>query len=73
MKYRSRIYYSAEQKDLMWDRWQAGDSLEKIAQIFDRTHGSIAGILRRTGGSRGAKAHRGVDEFTQWVEYWRSN
>jgi len=28
MKYRSRIYYSAEQKNLMWDRWQAGDSLE---------------------------------------------
>ncbi len=26
MKYRSRIYYSAEQKDLMWDRWQAADS-----------------------------------------------
>ncbi len=28
---------------------------------------------RRMGGSRAAKAHPGVDEFTQWVEYWRSN
>jgi len=22
MKYRTRIYYSEEQKSLMWDRWQ---------------------------------------------------
>ena len=36
MKYRSRIYYSAEQKNLMWDRWQAGDSLHEIARLFDR-------------------------------------
>jgi hypothetical protein len=30
----------------MWDRWQKGESLESIAQLFDRTHGSIARILR---------------------------
>jgi IS30 family transposase len=36
----------------MWDRWQQGDSLEKIAQLFDRTHGSVARILRQTGGIR---------------------
>ena len=29
----------------MWDRWQKGDSLEKIAQFFDRGHGSVARIL----------------------------
>ena len=52
MKYRTRIYYSEEQKSLMWDRWQKGDSQEKIAQLFDRTHGSVARILRRTGGIR---------------------
>ncbi len=34
MKYRSRIYYSAEQKNLMWDRWQAGDSLHEIARLL---------------------------------------
>jgi hypothetical protein len=27
MKYRMRIYYTEGQKALMWDRWQAGDSL----------------------------------------------
>ena len=26
MKQRARIYYSAEQKVLMWDRWQKGES-----------------------------------------------
>mgnify|MGYP001812216650 FL=1 len=52
MKYRTRIYYSEEQKSLMWDRWQKGESLHSIARLFDRSHGSIAGILSRTGGIR---------------------
>ena len=51
-KYRPRIYYTEADKALMWDRWQQGDSLEKIAQLFDRTHGSVARILRQTGGIR---------------------
>jgi len=52
MKYRPRIYYTDAQKALMWDRWQRGDSLEKIAQLFDRSHGSVARILVQTGGIR---------------------
>ena len=31
MKHRKRIYYTEEQKALMWDRWQEGESL-----TFDR-------------------------------------
>jgi hypothetical protein len=38
MKYRTRIYYTEEQKALMWDRWQLGDSLHEIARLFDRHH-----------------------------------
>jgi len=34
MKYRSRIYYNAEQKNLMWDRWQAGDSWLRVALMY---------------------------------------
>lgn len=41
MKQRPRIYYTESQKALMWDRWKAGDSLQKIAQLFDRNHSSI--------------------------------
>ena len=52
MKYRTRTNYTAADKALMWDRWQQGDSLQAIAQLFDRTHGSVAGILARSGGIR---------------------
>jgi len=52
MKYRTRIYYSAEQKNLMWDRWRAGDSTYQIARLFDRGHSSVQGILAETGGIR---------------------
>jgi IS30 family transposase len=52
MKYRTRLYYSAEQKNLMWDRWQAGDSLYEIGRLFDRGHSSIQGVLSETGGVR---------------------
>ena len=52
MKYRTRIYYSEADKALMWDRWQAGDSLHEIARLFDRGHSSIQGILSATGGIR---------------------
>ncbi|KAA0997424.1 hypothetical protein FVF58_49490, partial [Paraburkholderia panacisoli] len=31
MKQRRRIYYSETQKALMWERWQKGESLQKIA------------------------------------------
>jgi len=54
-KYRPRIYYTDAQKALMWERWQKGDSLEKIAQLFDRGHGSVARILVQTGGIRPAR------------------
>ena len=58
MKYRPRIYYTDTDKELMWDRWQKGDSLHAIARLFDRSHGSIAGILSRTGGIRSPKRMR---------------
>jgi len=35
MKIRPRIYYTEEQKALMWDRLQKGESLSSIAGLFD--------------------------------------
>jgi len=58
MKYRRRIYYTDADKELMWDRWQAGESLHAIARLFDRHHPSIQGILSRTGGIRPPKRRR---------------
>ena len=58
MPRKPRIYYTETDKALMWDRWRKGDSLQAIAQLFDRSHGSVAGILRRTGGIRPPKRTR---------------
>ena len=58
MTYRPRIYYTESQKALMWERWQKGDSLQQIAQLFDRNHSSVQGILVQTGGIRPAPRHR---------------
>ena len=58
MKYGPRIYYTETDKELMWDRWRKGDSLHAVARLFDRSHGSIAGVLSRTGGIRPPKRTR---------------
>jgi IS30 family transposase len=58
MPRKPRIHYTETDKALMWDRWQKGESLESIAQLFDRTHGSVARILRQTGGIRPPKRVR---------------
>jgi IS30 family transposase len=58
MKQRPRIYYTESQKALMWKRWQKGESLQQIAQLFDRNHSSIQRILAETGGIRPAQRSR---------------
>lgn len=58
MKQRPRIYYSESQKALMWERWRKGDSLQQIAQLFDRNHSSIQRILAETGGIQPAPRRR---------------
>ena len=58
MKQRPRIYYTESQKALMWERWRKGESLQQIAQLFDRSHSSIQGILAETGGIRPAQRRR---------------
>src|SRR3954464_15303398 len=58
MKQRPRIYYTESQKALMWERWRQGESLQQIAQLFDRNHSSVQGILVQTGGIRPSQRHR---------------
>ena len=52
MMYRGRIYYNAEQKTEMWDRWQRGESLNAIGRVFDRPSSSIFNQLSPSGGIR---------------------
>ena len=54
MKQRPRIHYTESQKALMWERWQKGESLQQIAELFYRNHSSIQPIFAATGGIRPA-------------------
>jgi IS30 family transposase len=42
----------------MWERWKKGESLQQIAQLFDRNHSSVSRILAETGGIRPAQRCR---------------
>lgn len=64
MKQRPRIYYSASQRALMWERWRQGDTLQAIGQLFDRPHSSIHRIIAETGGIRPAERTRAASALT---------
>jgi len=64
MDRRPRIVYTEEQKALMWDRWQKGDSLHEIAGLFDRHHTSVRGVLASTGGIRPPERRRSKRALT---------
>ena len=52
MAHRQRIYYNAEQKADIWDRWQRGESMCSIGRVFDRYSSSIYKQLVASGGIR---------------------
>ena len=58
MKQRPKTYYTEEQKSLMWDRWQKGETLGSIARLFDRHHSAVARIIGKSGGIRPPPRHR---------------
>jgi hypothetical protein len=64
MKQRPRIYYSASQRSLIWDRWQKGQTLHQIAGLFDRYHSSIQRMLAESGGIRPSERHRSRSALT---------
>ena len=52
MSYRRRLYFTAEQRNEIWDRWQRGESMSSIGRGFERDSSSIYPLLSRTGGIR---------------------
>ena len=58
MAYRTRIKYTTEQKNEIWDRWQRGESQSAIGRLFDRESSSIFGLLSPSGGIRPAPRKR---------------
>ena len=65
MKQNRRIYYTDGQKALIWERWRKGESLQQIAQLFDRNHSSVQGILAETGGIQPRQRHRDPASFSR--------
>lgn len=59
MKYCRRIYYSAEQRAEIWDRWQRGESMRSIGRVFDRQSSSVFSVISPTGGIRPPDRRRG--------------
>ena len=59
MKYRRRIYYSAEQRAEIWGRWLRGESMSSIGRVFDRQSSSVFSVISPTGGIRSADRKRG--------------
>ncbi len=64
MSYRTRIIYSAHQKELMWDRWKKGSTLHDIARLFNRGHSSVQRILQEAGGFRPRTRKRSILSLT---------
>lgn len=58
MSYRTRIYYTAEQRNEIWDRWKRGESVNEIGRAFDRFHSSAWRILSEAGGIRSVERKR---------------
>lgn len=58
MTYRTRIKYTTEQKNEIWDRWQRGESQSSIGRLFDRESSSIFSLLSPSGGIRPAPRKR---------------
>ncbi|MFT5488588.1 MAG: hypothetical protein ACI9JL_004511 [Paracoccaceae bacterium] len=58
MKLRRRIYFTAEQKSEIWDRWQRGESMSSIGRGFERDSSSIYPLLSRAGGIRPPERRR---------------
>ena len=65
MTCRTRIKYTAKQKNDIWDRWQRGESLNSIGRLFDRPSSSIFNMLAPTGGIRPAPRKRSRLALTQ--------
>jgi len=64
MNYRTRTYYTATQKALMWERWKDGWMLQQIGKLFDRPHTSVQKILSKTGGIRPPERRRCATALT---------
>src|SRR6202035_3558655 len=50
MRFRRRFKLSEQQRNDMWRRWKAGQSLHEIGRVFGKDHVSIQFMLAQHGG-----------------------
>ena len=51
---KKRRYFTQSEMEVVWDRWENGESLNSIARGLERGHSAVQGMLSRTGGIRPA-------------------
>jgi hypothetical protein len=58
MTFRRRVKLSEQQRNDMWRRWKAGQSLHEIGRVFGKDHVSIQFMLAQHGGIAPASRRR---------------
>ena len=58
MAFRRRVKLSEQQRNDMWRRWKAGESLHEIGRVFGKDHVSIQFMLAQHGGIAPATRRR---------------
>ncbi len=58
MAFRRRVKLSEQQRNEMWSRWKAGQSLHEVGRAFGKDHVSIQFILAQHGGIAPAARRR---------------
>ncbi len=68
MRFKRRFKLSEQQRNEMWSRWKAGQSLHEIGRVFGKDHVSIQFMLAQHGGI--APAAKGGARRERW--HWQS-
>src|ERR1035437_7301403 len=58
MRFKRRFKLSEEQRNDMWRRWKAGQSLHEVGRAFGKAHGVIHFMLAQHGGIAPAMRRR---------------
>ena len=64
MTFRRRFKLSEQQRNDMWRRWKAGQSLHEIGRACGKAHGVIQFMLAQHGGIAPATRHRSLRTLT---------
>jgi IS30 family transposase len=64
MRFKRRFKLSEQQRNEMWSRWKAGQSLHEVGRAFGKSHGVIHFMLAQHGGIAPAARRRSPRTLT---------